>query len=216
MSDRYYQASVRAALAAFCSGYCYFPGCGQRLLYYIDGKWVIGLEIAHIYSLKDNGPRSRPNMPREDRNDFKNLIYLCTLHHKLVDANDGMDYSPETLLKWKRDNGSDEQIALHSKKPVTAEILERYINNAMAQREDAITEALDRLDQSGDRAAELIRELQAEIRALRAKGAVVDADTASMLSRAANKLTHLPESAELIQSAATKIDRSVKAASRLF
>lgn len=215
MSGRYYEASVRAALAAFCSGYCYFPGCGQRLLYYVDGKWVIGLEIAHIYSLNDDGPRSRPEMPKEERNDFKNLIYLCTLHHKIVDANDGRDYPAGTLLKWKQANESSEQMALHSTRPVTAELLEHSINNAMAQREESISEAVDRLERNGDKAADLIRELQAEIRALRAKGAVVDADTASMLSRAANKLDHLPESAELINSAAKKIDRSVQAASQL-
>lgn len=212
MAIRYYTPSTRAALASFCAGHCYFPGCNQPLLGRHGDRWVLALEISHIHALKDDGPRARPDLTIEQRNDFQNLIYLCTFHHKVVDARDGRDYPADMLFEWKELNESDGQRALCSPGvPVTAEYLEAQVTAALKERDAVLNDTLERLDRSGDEAATLIRELQVEIRALREVG-TVDYDAVVLLSQAARDLQGLPDQAGQLKEAANQMAETIRQA----
>jgi hypothetical protein len=61
-------------------------------------------------------------MTDQERNDFPNLIYLCRVHHRVVDEGTGEAYPVELLLDWKADRETAGQQSLHAQAPVTVEI----------------------------------------------------------------------------------------------
>ena len=87
---------------------CAFPGCSQTLTLnevntstgerYIT---VVG-EQAHIRSPKPGGPRHDPEFDQHKLDDYQNLILLCSTHHTQIDANDGVGYDVDTLIKMRR------------------------------------------------------------------------------------------------------------------
>ncbi|RDI35252.1 ATP synthase F0 subunit B [Lentzea flaviverrucosa] len=205
MATRDYSPAVRAALTAFSAGKCYWPGCGEQLLRLVNGKYRMALDIAHVCALNPDGPRYDPTMTDKERNDFPNLIYLCRLHHRVVDEDGGDAYSVELLLDWKADRETSGQRSLQAQSPVTVELFETVIVEAMERRDDQIKETLARLAQTDLEAARLLRELQEELAAIRRTGAVVDPDTAAMLSDAAFQLRGLPDSAGMLSEAAEQL-----------
>lgn len=64
---------------------CAFPGCDLPIIAEVGDENKPLAEIAHMLAYEDDGPRSDPNLPVEDRNKASNLILLCPTHHTLVD-----------------------------------------------------------------------------------------------------------------------------------
>ncbi|MCP2244610.1 hypothetical protein [Lentzea aerocolonigenes] len=205
MATRDYPPAVRAALTAFSSGKCYWPGCGEQLLRLVNGRYRMALDIAHIRALNPDGPRYDPEMTDKQRNDFPNLIYLCRLHHRVVDEDGGEAYPVELLLDWKADRETTGQQRLQAQSPVTVELFETVIADAMERRDEQINETLARLEQTDLEAARLMRELREELQEIRRNGAVIDPDTAAMLSGAAHQLQSLPDSAGMLDEVAGKL-----------
>lgn len=215
MATRKYKAGVRAALISFSAGICYWPACGKPLLANVNGEYFIDLDIAHICALKKSGPRYDPDMTDAQRNDFPNVIFLCRSHHKAVDANNGKDYPVETLRMWKNQRETSAQASMSSQSPVTAELLEKCINQAIAERNERIENTLDRLEKNDVEAALVIRELLDELKVIRRNRSSIDPDSVAMLSNAARKLATLQDSAALLNEAATKLQGAHDAAKAL-
>lgn len=86
------------------AGYrCSFPGCkkvligpGNKINEFIN----IG-ECAHIFSAVPGGPRGDGGLSEENILSPENGIYLCSIHHKIIDSNDGNKYQSSTLLEYK-------------------------------------------------------------------------------------------------------------------
>ena len=65
-----------------------------------DNSIQIG-KIAHIVAFNNNGPRGDSNFPHEMKNEYDNLILLCSNCHDLIDKQLNK-YSIESLKKNKR------------------------------------------------------------------------------------------------------------------
>lgn len=90
----------KAKLISDSRSICSYPGCESEYTYVCEnGKHVTVGEIAHIVAETKKGPRHK------ELNDFDcydNLILLCHIHHRIVDANIE-EYLIESL-KNMRDN----------------------------------------------------------------------------------------------------------------
>ena len=61
--------------------------------------------MAHIIAAKDGGPRSNPELSREERGAFENLVVLCANCHTMVDK--APDAFPDSMiLGWKREHAN--------------------------------------------------------------------------------------------------------------
>lgn len=61
-------------------------------------------KVAHITGAAENGPRYDPSLTPEQRRSIENGIYLCSNCADMIDKNEGLDYPPELLRKWKKDH----------------------------------------------------------------------------------------------------------------
>lgn len=68
-----------------------------------DAVQFIGV-CAHITAACEGGPRYDGNISSSDRSNIKNAIFLCANCATLIDKNNGIDYLPDTLIKWKNDH----------------------------------------------------------------------------------------------------------------
>lgn len=116
---RKYSERTHKVLAMRSGGICAHPDCNQQLIldatHPDDPDAVVG-EIAHIFAYSDQGPRPNPTNIKAQRNHYSNLIYLCNVHHTLVD-NQENQYSVSVLLKWKTDHEAWVRNAVGSKIP---------------------------------------------------------------------------------------------------
>lgn len=76
---------------------CAFPGCQLPIIE--SGGTVTG-EICHIRARNSGGPRFDAFQSEAQRNDFDNLILLCSAHHKVVDSQID-SYSADVLREIK-------------------------------------------------------------------------------------------------------------------
>jgi hypothetical protein len=84
---------------------CAFPDCKRKLIVKAtehDDAKVIG-KICHIIAHSDDGPRSDPDFPQEDREKPENLILLCGTHHDEIDVQPNT-YTAEDVRRWKVDH----------------------------------------------------------------------------------------------------------------
>lgn len=147
----------------FSAGKCYWPGCPEPLLREVEGKFKLALEIAHIRAANPKGERY-VNISEEERKSFKNLIFLCTAHHKTVDESGAeKEYPIKLLEKWKHDREQGKLEQLNGLREVTENKLVEMISTAMQQRDAEITETVKRLERSDSAAASLVRELRDEL-----------------------------------------------------
>lgn len=74
-------------ILAFKSGNkCALPDCGRTLIFEGDDGDPINIgKAAHIEGENDGAARYRANMTPEERDDYKNLIYLCGVCHDIID-----------------------------------------------------------------------------------------------------------------------------------
>jgi hypothetical protein len=77
---------TRIILAFRSGGVCAFPKCGKHLTYEakIGDDTYVG-EAAHIRGEKPTAARYDATMTDEERDNVRNLIYMCTDHHTVID-----------------------------------------------------------------------------------------------------------------------------------
>jgi hypothetical protein len=184
---RQYHPAVRAALAALCGGTCYWPGCPEPVIRFVDGAPVSNLQIAHIRAAEPGGPRYLPGMTAEERKAFSNLILLCHPHHTTVDKRRPQDFPAETLQKWKAAREKDHEAALSRLREVTPEGLQRALAAILADRDKRLHNLLERLERSDTEAAQLLQSLIDEVADLR-RSRYVDGGATEGFTSAANRL----------------------------
>ena len=79
---------------------CAFPNCDSSVIADVGEGSEPFAEVAHIVASSDDGPRSDPNLPTEQRNKESNLILLCPNHHTLVDKFE-YQYNTHVLREMK-------------------------------------------------------------------------------------------------------------------
>lgn len=91
---------------------CSMPDCRKILVIEsagIDNESLIG-EECHIIAKKQDGPRGKSDLSLEERNEYKNLILLCRVHHKIIDDQpnkytvDKLYLIKENHEKWVRES----------------------------------------------------------------------------------------------------------------
>lgn len=90
---------VKLHVAFNSGGKCYFPGCTMHLT--LEGT-NIG-ECAHIIPKKVGFVREDWQTPLADRKKAANLIYMCPIHHAVIDDLDNAaKYPASELFSWKK------------------------------------------------------------------------------------------------------------------
>ncbi len=87
-------------LFALSMNQCAFPDCSTPIL---DPKTntILG-EICHIHAQNKKGPRYKAGQTPEERHAFENLILMCSVHHKIIDAPENLaEYTDERLFEIK-------------------------------------------------------------------------------------------------------------------
>lgn len=79
---------------------CAFPNCDSSVIADVGVGSQPLAEVAHIVAYSDDGPRSDPSLPTEERNKASNLILLCPNHHTLVDKFE-YQYNTHVLREMK-------------------------------------------------------------------------------------------------------------------
>jgi len=98
-------AHTQRRLFAASAGYCQNPGCACELFVDAAGESFHIAEMAHVIAAKDGGPRSNPELNREERGAFENLVVLCANCHTMVDK--APDAFPDSMmLGWKREHAN--------------------------------------------------------------------------------------------------------------
>lgn len=93
---------TRKMLWAKSGNICNFKNCGKQLCIEVeaDNHTVIG-EECHIVAKSANGPRGASKMKVADRDEYDNLILLCSTHHKEIDDNPEK-YTRKILIELKK------------------------------------------------------------------------------------------------------------------
>lgn len=133
------------------------------------------------------------------------------MHHKAIDRKGvgAEEYSISKLEEWKRDRERGAISELNKYAGINESVLVDAITRAIHKRDDEIAVTLDRLQKSDQKAAALLCELTAEVKAFRGGDGMVDPDTASMLDRASTRLVGLDSSAELLNAVSTRLAEQI-------
>lgn len=86
-------SAILKRLYAEFAGMCVMPDCAYPSKLE-DGTPIV--EIAHISSPSQPGPRHDPDLPIGESNNLPNLILVCPTHHRMIDASPS-EYSAERL-----------------------------------------------------------------------------------------------------------------------
>lgn len=100
---RNYSEKTLKILFALSGNRCAHPECPQSIIESAtehSTDFVAG-HISHIYAHSDDGPRGRPGMSNDERNQPDNLLLLCPTHHAIVDGQHET-YPADLLHKWKQ------------------------------------------------------------------------------------------------------------------
>lgn len=109
-------------LFARCRNQCAHPDCTLPI---IEESDTVTGDICHIKAASPGGPRYDPAQEDAARHDAKNLILLCTRHHRIVDA-DERTFTVDVLTKMKQDH---EQGGMLEITPQTTRAAERLLAN---------------------------------------------------------------------------------------
>jgi hypothetical protein len=164
---RRYTHGVRFALAALCGGTCYWPGCGEPVVRFVDDDAISNLQIAQIAGATPGGPRYVATMRDEERKAFANLILLCHPHHTIVDKLRPEDFSISTLQKWKASREAMNQEALSRLREVTPDTLQTMLADALKERDERLDDAIEQLQHVNAEAAQLLQSVLDELEVLR-------------------------------------------------
>lgn len=77
---------------------CAFPGCKIPI---IEDSGIISGNICHISAQNKNGPRFDPELSEKEKNDYENLVLLCSRHHQIVDKQADV-YDVDTICEMKK------------------------------------------------------------------------------------------------------------------
>jgi hypothetical protein len=77
---------------------------------------------AHITAAAEKGPRFDPLLSSNQRSNISNAIYLCPSCAAMIDKNNGADYLPELLRKWKTDHENWVRSNLNKKQITITEV----------------------------------------------------------------------------------------------
>lgn len=77
---------------------CAFPGCNNPI---IENTGIVTGNICHIKAKNTNGPRYDTNLSEKRKNEYDNLILLCSRHHQIVDK-DPSTYDANVLVDMKK------------------------------------------------------------------------------------------------------------------
>ena len=100
-----FSKQVREDLAKRAGHRCSAPACGAHTVGPSSASEKLSTSngwASHIYPASDIGPRSQHTPPDADLGQIENGIWLCERHGSLIDKNDGLDYPPQLLRKWKQ------------------------------------------------------------------------------------------------------------------
>lgn len=82
---------------------CAFPECSVPIIDHSAN--TILAEVCHICARSRGGPRFDGRQSDEERHGFDNLILMCGVHHKLIDAPENIErFSIGVLLQMKADH----------------------------------------------------------------------------------------------------------------
>jgi len=95
---------TKIILAFRSGGVCAFPNCGKHLTYNAQAgdDTYIG-EAAHIRGEKPTAARYDASMTDDERDNVRNLIYLCTDHHTVIDKVEA-DWPTASLQRLKENH----------------------------------------------------------------------------------------------------------------
>ncbi|MFD9612751.1 hypothetical protein ACFWWS_25650 [Streptomyces sp. NPDC059083] len=195
---RKYTSGTHAALMSLCRGFCYWPGCEERVTRFVDGEHILNLEIAHIRAVSSGGKRFDPQLSLDEKNAFSNLLLLCKVHHVRVDGHGSEQYTVQVLEAWKEQRESDGTAPLLELQGLTEERLRELVSESFASFQDETREALEELARIAPEAAATLRVLVEELRDPRVHGFGIDPDVASWLRSASDGLGHLQDTAPLL------------------
>lgn len=92
---------TKVLLAFRSGGVCAFPKCGKHLTYEAKaGEDTYVAEAAHIRGEKPTAARYDASMTDEERDSVRNLIFMCTDHHTIIDKVEA-DWPTATLQALK-------------------------------------------------------------------------------------------------------------------
>ena len=105
---------TRIILALRSGGVCAFPGCGKYLTYdaTVGDDTYVG-EAAHIRGEKPTAARYDSNMTDEERDNVRNLVYMCTDHHTIIDKVEA-DWPIATLQALKESHEAQVRTAMEA------------------------------------------------------------------------------------------------------
>jgi len=96
------KSGVQLILYVLAGGRCEFDGCPNYLVeHHLTHKYGNFAQMAHIVAFSKKGPRGEVTDRPEDINNIDNLMLLCPICHKLIDANPD-DHSREQLEAFKK------------------------------------------------------------------------------------------------------------------
>lgn len=190
--SRSYTDKTLKILSIKSGGICAYPNCNIELIISENGMDTIIGEIAHIIPFSKHGPRSGQHTEHPNLNDYNNLIFLCSNHHKLVDSNPD-EYTTDVLLSWKKQHEklvSDTRNAIINKMPdinfAELEIAAKAVSRmAMPPTSDfSITPLRDKMKKNG---------LSIEIETLIAMGSASSGNVQSFINSMALIDSEYPE-----------------------
>jgi hypothetical protein len=76
-----------------------------------DDRPIVSVDIAHIRGANPRSARFDVTMTDRERASIRNLILLCTAHHKLVDRLEPERFNVEVLTDWKSINEPEYTLA---------------------------------------------------------------------------------------------------------
>lgn len=103
MSVSYIPLSVKQRLWGKSAGRCQYDGCNQPLWYDTTTKEEFNSSyIAHIVADKPDGPRGDAVRSEELKQDIRNLMLMCDVHHRKIDKVDVEGHPEALLLEMKK------------------------------------------------------------------------------------------------------------------
>lgn len=104
--------TTKHVLFALSAGYCQYRGCEKRNLGDpLTGEVFNTGWVAHVIGSKPAGPRGDEALSEALRDDIKNLMLLCDVHHRLVDKQDRDGHPPERLYAMKAEHEARIELA---------------------------------------------------------------------------------------------------------
>lgn len=102
-TSRHITDSTRFLLWGRAGGRCQFNGCNSPLWKNPVTQEPVNIsQAAHIYAFSSEGPRGNEGIPKDELNNFSNLLLICHKCHRTIDTTkDGGRYSVELLRNWK-------------------------------------------------------------------------------------------------------------------